>query len=259
LLFCEPNKDLLFFASHPLSPSTRFVVALEDSIVSYTYSIPSKTKTMTLFVRSLFFVVAAACVSHFSKAEVVLSEQMVHLAMVSAQLSAMAYEEHPPRNNAFDSFGFYDQGMYITNKKNAILSCLVLQISSLPSIYLSACITIEPDQAIVAKKDGYCFAAFRGTTMTWMDWQQNFALGMEQICQGDGDVSNGDSNNGGSGLQNCCSTRSGFYNAYMTSYREDMEKAIRLCANDCASLDECVVFTGHSQGGDCCRRRSGHG
>jgi hypothetical protein len=46
----------------------------------------------------------------FSKADVVLSEKIVNLAMISAQLSAIAYYENPP-GDAFDSFGFYDEGV----------------------------------------------------------------------------------------------------------------------------------------------------
>jgi hypothetical protein len=70
--------------------------------------------------------------------ELVLSEKIIKLSKTAAELSALAYEENPP-GNLFDHFGFFDA---------------------------------EPDQAIVAKKDGYCFAAFRGTTLTWDDWQQ---------------------------------------------------------------------------------------
>jgi hypothetical protein len=37
--------------------------------------------------------------------------------------------------------------------------------------------------------------------------------------------------------------------AYNTAYRSDMEKSLRACAKDCVNKDECVVLTGHSQGG----------
>ena len=37
--------------------------------------------------------------------------------------------------------------------------------------------------------------------------------------------------------------------AYDTPYRSDMEKSLRDCAKDCVNKDECVVLTGHSQGG----------
>jgi hypothetical protein len=91
----------------------------------------------------------------------------------------------------------------------------------------------------MAERDGYCFAAFRGTTMTWVDWQQNFELGKEEVCITEGML----------GSKHCCSTRSGFYRAYNTDYRGKLEAAIRKCAKTCANPDECVVLTGHSQGG----------
>ena len=70
--------------------------------------------------------------------DLVLSERIMGLSKAAAELSALAYAEDPP-GDAYDHFGFYDA---------------------------------EPDQAIVAKKNGYCYGAFRGTTLTWDDWQQ---------------------------------------------------------------------------------------
>jgi hypothetical protein len=101
--------------------------------------------------------------------------------------------------------------------------------------------------------------------MTWIDWQQNFELGKEHICAATAalageDSSSGNAKDGGSGdvtatSDDCCSTRTGFYKAYMTpSYKDALEASIRNCAMvTCNSLeqneDECVIFTGHSQGG----------
>lgn len=77
--------------------------------------------------------------NRMAAASLVLSERIMRLSKTAAELSALAYEEHPP-GDAFDTFGFYDE---------------------------------EPDQALVARtSDGYCFGAFRGTTLTWDDWQQ---------------------------------------------------------------------------------------
>jgi pimeloyl-ACP methyl ester carboxylesterase len=91
----------------------------------------------------------------------------------------------------------------------------------------------------VGERDGYCFAAFRGTTMTMADWGQNLQLGMKDVCK-----------KGVLGAKQCCSTRSGFYEAYYTpDYHAELEVAIRKCAKTCADPNECVVFTGHSQGG----------
>ena len=70
--------------------------------------------------------------------DLVLSERIMRLSRTAAELSNLAYLEDPVPE-AYDNFGFYDA---------------------------------EPDQALVAKKNGYCFGAFRGTTLTWDDWQQ---------------------------------------------------------------------------------------
>jgi pimeloyl-ACP methyl ester carboxylesterase len=83
---------------------------------------------------------------------------------------------------------------------------------------------------------GYCFAAFRGTTLRLDDWRQNFLLGTEQVCKG----SKGD--------KECCFTRKGFYPAYNTVYKRDLETALRECAGYCSDPEGCVVLTGHSQG-----------
>eukprot|EP00429_Kryptoperidinium_foliaceum_P091483 CAMPEP_0176193272 /NCGR_PEP_ID=MMETSP0121_2-20121125/5400_1 /TAXON_ID=160619 /ORGANISM="Kryptoperidinium foliaceum, Strain CCMP 1326" /LENGTH=421 /DNA_ID=CAMNT_0017531983 /DNA_START=220 /DNA_END=1482 /DNA_ORIENTATION=+ len=137
--------------------------------------------------------------------EVVLSEKVMKLALTSAELSSLAYEEDPPAPGNVSHFGFFDE---------------------------------EPDQALVAELDGYCFAAFRGTTMTWVDWSQNFELGKEEICREEL-----------LGPTTCCTTRSGFYKAYYTKYQKELEDAVRKCAKNCENPAECVVFTGHSQGG----------
>ena len=95
----------------------------------------------------------------------------------------------------------------------------------------------EPDQALlVSTSSGYCIAAFRGTTLTWDDWSQNLKLGTNQICPEYSD-------------SHCCTTRAGFWEAYDTAYRHELEAAIRNCTKTCDSPDECLVLTGHSQGG----------
>lgn len=69
---------------------------------------------------------------------VVLSERVLKLSITAAELSSLAYEENPP-GDAYQHFGYFDS---------------------------------EPDQAIIAQKNGYCYASFRGTTLTWDDWKQ---------------------------------------------------------------------------------------
>ena len=76
--------------------------------------------------------------------DLVLSERTMILSRTAAELSALAYEEDPPTgSDAYSHFGFYDA---------------------------------EPDQALIAQKNGYCFGAFRGTTLTWDDWEQYVVL-----------------------------------------------------------------------------------
>ena len=42
--------------------------------------------------------------------DVVLSEKIMNLALLSAELSSLAYEESPP-GEGFEHFGFYDEGV----------------------------------------------------------------------------------------------------------------------------------------------------
>ena len=95
----------------------------------------------------------------------------------------------------------------------------------------------EPDQALVAEDDaGYCFGVFRGTTPTAVDWGQNIDPRNEPVCTT-------------KDRSACCTTRQGFYDAYITSYHQKMENEVRKCASKCDRPNECVVLTGHSQGG----------
>eukprot|EP00545_Synedropsis_sp_CCMP1620_P002744 CAMPEP_0119008414 /NCGR_PEP_ID=MMETSP1176-20130426/3675_1 /TAXON_ID=265551 /ORGANISM="Synedropsis recta cf, Strain CCMP1620" /LENGTH=483 /DNA_ID=CAMNT_0006960739 /DNA_START=67 /DNA_END=1518 /DNA_ORIENTATION=- len=140
---------------------------------------------------------------------VVLSKEIMDLVVTAAKLSSLAYEEGAPEDTVtadYSTFGYYDA---------------------------------EPDQALTAKtKDGYCFVAFRGTSLTWDDWKQNLEIGKEDICV---EV--------GGEKEQCCTSRKGFYGAYNTDYRDEVEQDIRECAATCDNMDECVVITGHSQGG----------
>ena len=88
--------------------------------------------------------VITACICQGAHAidAVVLSERVLKLSLAAAKLSSLAYEENPP-GDAYQHFGYFDS---------------------------------EPDQAIIAQKNGYCYAAFRGTTLTWDDWKQYVVL-----------------------------------------------------------------------------------
>jgi alpha-beta hydrolase superfamily lysophospholipase len=73
--------------------------------------------------------------------------------------------------------------------------------------------------------------------LTFDDWAQNLEIGTEDVCVTV------------AGTEECCTSRVGFFQAYNTVYRHDVEREVRDCAASCPNRDECVVITGHSQGG----------
>jgi hypothetical protein len=163
-------------------------------------------KVSTCTLSSLFSVAALLGVIYplSVTGDLILNENLMQLSKTAAELSILgAYQENPP-SDAYDTFDFFDA---------------------------------EPDQALVAKTLGYCFVAFRGTTLTVEDWRQNLRPGTKDVCMGP------------EGDETCCSTRTGFYQAYNAVYKNEVEAAVRACAKDCLNPDECVVLTGHSQGG----------
>jgi hypothetical protein len=93
--------------------------------------------TMKLFI-SVGVILSTFHPSVHALDAVVLSERVLKLSLAAAELSSLAYEKNPP-GDAYQHFGYFDT---------------------------------EPDQALIAQKNGYCYAAFRGTTMTWDDWKQ---------------------------------------------------------------------------------------
>jgi pimeloyl-ACP methyl ester carboxylesterase len=96
-----------------------------------------------------------------------------------------------------------------------------------------------PDQSIVARtEDGYCFGVFRGTAILDVtDWWQNFELGTQNVCPTTDNAND------------CCTARIGYYQGYYNGCQADFEGALRECAALCTDPDECVILTGHSQGG----------
>ena len=155
-------------------------------------------------MRGLLALSVLACHGTTTKvnAEVVLSEKIMALAKTSAELSAEVYNPEPNCTDCSTLTNYVD----------------------------------EPDQALFAEKDGYCYGVFRGTTLTFVDWNQNFDPRSEPVCTSmDSSV--------------CCNTRQGFYDAYHASYYEQIEKSLNECAKKCSNPNECVVLAGHSQGG----------
>jgi pimeloyl-ACP methyl ester carboxylesterase len=145
------------------------------------------------------------------RSDLVLSERIMLLTKEAARLSILAYDEVAPNDTIthdYEAFGYFDD---------------------------------EPDQALTAKTvDGYCYIAFRGTSLTFEDWSQNLEIGSIEVCNTG--KSHGDK-------PSCCTSRVGFYGAYNTKYRADVEAYVRDCAKSCPNKDECVILTGHSQGG----------
>lgn len=103
----------------------------------------------------------------------------------------------------------------------------------------------------MAKKDGVCYASFRGSNLPWTDWDAS-DFGRAWVCAQDdeGASPEEDLGSGSNARGNCCSTRMGFSKAYNTTYHRDIQDAVRRCAKGCPwHADECVVLSGHSQGG----------
>jgi hypothetical protein len=92
------------------------------------------------------------------------------------------------------------------------------------------------NRAIVAKKDGTCFAAFSSSLPS-------------ELSSGFGLLSGQFENECNSDNSKCCDVRSAVNGGYRTSYRSDLSAALEACAATCADPKTCVVLTGHSQGG----------
>jgi hypothetical protein len=98
--------------------------------------------------------------------------------------------------------------------------------------------TIEPDQAILAKQGGRCYVAFRGTTLTLTDWAQNTDLGDANVFKDNNETSG-----------EFCETRFGFSDFLRTDIVAQSNQDLLDCVETCTDPDDCVVLTGHSQGG----------
>mmetsp|Transcript_32049 Transcript_32049/g.49674 ORF Transcript_32049/g.49674 Transcript_32049/m.49674 type:complete len:436 (-) Transcript_32049:260-1567(-) len=166
----------------------------------------------------LFTIALTACFSPAAQAEkpaLDLSEAVLTTSLIAANLSSRAYDDatlwasndtdtgffHPD----FDSIKFY---------------------------------TNEPDQAIVAQKNGLCFLAFRGTNANIDDWSQNAGLGNIDVFRDNLINLQGES----------CEARGGFADFLQTTEAVEGLVDLEACLANCTSTD-CLVITGHSQGG----------
>jgi hypothetical protein len=156
----------------------------------------------------------------------ILSDKIVRLSQRAAELSILTFNVGTPTENEQSSKYEYYQS-FIN----------------------------EPDAAIVAGIEGYCFAAFRGTVRTVADWSQNIQPGLTPICKNDTTAND----------TTCCSVRSGYDDAYNAPFRQDLEIALldcvdvygsssssrsstSLCNQTAGIISPCVVLTGFSQG-----------
>lgn len=182
-----------------------FSLLFEGCNQTYTVYTSTRKPTMTIAAFALSFLACLLLLlgSVPVRSEVVLSEKIMKLSRQAAVLSSQAYLPNPEAD---------------------FCKSIINHIE-------------EPDQALVAEtEDGYCIAAFRGTTLTAVDWSQNLDPRSEEICTAQDPTL-------------CCGTRKGFYDAYSTSYESELETQLRECAAKCDDPNECVILTGHSQGG----------
>lgn len=99
--------------------------------------------------------------------------------------------------------------------------------------------TDEPDQAMIARKEGRCYVAFRGTQKNVQDWGQNFNRRAMAVHKDNNETSG-----------ELCMAREGFAEFVVSAaYPQARAEALDCIDNYCTDPDDCLVITGHSQGG----------
>ena len=176
----------------------------------------------------------------------VLDERLMEISRVSAKLAALAYESvaeeqsvsvldaSPPPTDLT-----VEPSTVESNTTNTTLATSTTSANTLPN-YINF-YTNEPDQAIVARYGGRCYISFRGTKVNADDWGQNIDPGDRLIYR------NGDT------LQPSCESRRGFGDFLQTpevvAGREDILFCVESCVDAGSDPEDCLVITGHSQGG----------
>mmetsp|Transcript_15772 Transcript_15772/g.24534 ORF Transcript_15772/g.24534 Transcript_15772/m.24534 type:complete len:449 (+) Transcript_15772:31-1377(+) len=153
--------------------------------------------------------------------ELVLDERVLNMSLIAANLSSLAYLPSM-------DFAVLDEDGNVTGYEH-------------PDYEEITFYNDEPDQAVVAKKEGRCYLAFRGTNPDFDDWLQNANTDDRNICK---------DNNASS--TECCETRAGFADFLDTEPvirgRADLQTCLdKTCTEE--TKDDCLVLTGHSQGG----------
>lgn len=179
-----------------------------------------------------------------SSATLSFDEKLMNLTVESVRLSILTYYYDAADPNSFETTDDYDD----------------------LSLYSDG-----PDRALLARKNGYCFVAFRGSATPSsfaaspldlaVDWAQNVDVREEEVCRRNDtavDDNNDDDDDENDRRRGCCDAHKGFVDAYETvDYVVELEEDLRTCVADACDDDpdddddECgaVVLTGHSQGG----------
>ena len=203
---------------------------------------------------SLFFAVASIVPpAHLASASAapeppapILDERLMEISRVSAKLAALAYESVAEEQSVsvLDASSpptdlVVEPSTVESNTTNNTLATNTTSPNTLPN-YINF-YTNEPDQAIVARYGGRCYISFRGTKVNTDDWGQNIDPGDRLIYR------NGDT------LQPSCESRRGFGDFLQTPEvvpgRNDVLSCVESCVDAGSEPEDCLVITGHSQGG----------
>jgi hypothetical protein len=156
--------------------------------------------------------------------ELVLDERVLRISSIAADLSSLAYAEST----------VIEQWVVGVDNTTGIVSYEHPDYDEI-DFYIE-----EPDQAIVAKKEGRCYLAFRGTNANIDDWLQNAGLGDADIYKDNIDTGN---------AADSCEARGGFADFLSSGPVARGRADLQDCYDTCADPDDCLVITGHSQGG----------
>jgi len=166
---------------------------------------------------ALFFLALFAGKAANAQQESLLTERVLNITLESAKLSGLSYL------NASE-YAILDARGNVAGYQH-------------PDYEQINFYTQEPDQAIVAKTGGRCYIAFRGTSASLADWEQNIDT------RSDDAYKNNDNTTG-----EFCEVRRGYSDFLRTDLVGQAYLDLISCIPSCTQ-DDCVVITGHSQGG----------
>jgi hypothetical protein len=168
---------------------------------------------------SFLSIIAAVTAAEDEVIDSVLTEEVMQISYQAAKLSALAYEVDIAQWVDVDA---------TTNETT---------VYSHPDYDEIQFYNEEPDQAIVAKLDGRCYLSFRGTNVNFADWSQNINLDDVNLYK-DADPTAAS-----------CEGRAGYADFLLTEPVTQGRKDLQTCYETCVDPMDCVVITGHSQGG----------